>query len=421
MMREVLLQKETGRVFVSYSWDSEEHRDWVLKFVYRLRQHGIDAFNDQTELALGARIPEFMERSVRESGRVLVICTEVYRQRFDNREGGAGYESNIITGEIVNEVGENKFIPILRSGKWNSAIPTALLGTNGVDLRNDSEDEFRKLVESLHHISRISPIGQPPEWVRGKSKAFGFIDSSKDVKAGPQQYWEQRGKVAETELMSRIWPKARWEIWIYPTEFRTARFRNVEDCRSFMQSSRLRVQGRGWYPSFLPDKIEMTSEWISGEAEGRQNGFDLLERWLLYRSGQFVHHRTLGERPELGDRIHVLEILFTVTGAFEFGARMASRGILVPEAVVRVELWGVDGRALSWPQDLYPENDLVGQNCWCQEKTVRVVNQIANAEFTAKRRELSLATVLEIYSKFGWSEPFKDRLIDAQSEAFGIS
>lgn len=90
-----------------------------------------------------------MERSVSECNRVLVICTEVYKQRFDDRKGGAGYEGHIITGEIINAAGENKFIPVLRCGEWETAMPTALSGVYGVDLRNDSAEEYAKLIDEL--------------------------------------------------------------------------------------------------------------------------------------------------------------------------------------------------------------------------------------------------------------------------------
>ena len=153
------------RVFISYSWDGDAHKKWVLAFGERLRNDGIDAIIDQTHLALGARSPEFMERSVRESDRVLVVCTETYKRRFDNREGGAGYEGHIISGEIVNEVGRNKFIPVLRNGDWRTALPTALSGIYGVDLRNDSSEEYRKLIENLHGVSRVAPVGPRPAWV----------------------------------------------------------------------------------------------------------------------------------------------------------------------------------------------------------------------------------------------------------------
>jgi hypothetical protein len=129
-------------VFVSYSWDSAQHQAWVLALATKLRaEGGIDVILDQWHLELGARGPEFMERAVRESVCVLVICTDDYKRRFDNRTGGVGYEGHIITSEIINEVGKNKFIPILRQGDWKSALPTALAGVHGADFRQDSAGE----------------------------------------------------------------------------------------------------------------------------------------------------------------------------------------------------------------------------------------------------------------------------------------
>ena len=156
-------------VFVSYSWDDEEHKAWVLVFANRLRDDGIDVILDQTHLQLGGRTPEFMERSVTESRCVLVVCTEQYKGRFDGRIGGVGYEGHIITGEMVSKVGVNKFIPVLRNGDWETAMPTALNGIYGIDLRNDSNEEYQKLVRNLHGINDVRPLGAPPVWLHSKS------------------------------------------------------------------------------------------------------------------------------------------------------------------------------------------------------------------------------------------------------------
>jgi hypothetical protein len=152
---ETQLRPESGgpTVFVSYSWDSPDHKAWVLRLANRLTANGIKVVIDQKDLKLGARTPAFMERSVSECDRVLVICTETYKQRFDDRNGGAGYEGHIITGEIINQVGENKFIPVLRCGDWKTAMPTALSGVYGVDLRSDLSEEYAKLIDELGGMS----------------------------------------------------------------------------------------------------------------------------------------------------------------------------------------------------------------------------------------------------------------------------
>jgi len=66
------------KVFVSYSHDSQAHKQWVLAFATRLRKVGVDAVLDQWDLGPGDDIPLFMERNLATADRVLMICTENY-------------------------------------------------------------------------------------------------------------------------------------------------------------------------------------------------------------------------------------------------------------------------------------------------------------------------------------------------------
>jgi TIR domain-containing protein len=68
-------------VFVSYSHDSADHKRWVLEFAEELRRNGIDPIIDAWDLMTGDDVPKFMERGVRDSGRVLMICTEKGRAK----------------------------------------------------------------------------------------------------------------------------------------------------------------------------------------------------------------------------------------------------------------------------------------------------------------------------------------------------
>jgi len=406
----------TQSVFVSYSWDTELHKKWVLAFVKDLRRHGIDASIDQTHLRPGAEAPQFMEQSVRDSGRVLVVCTEKYKEKFDNRRGGAGFEGHIITSEMVNELGKNKFIPVLRSGDWNAAIPTALAGLHGIDLRNDSAEEFQRLVKELHGVSLVPPIGSPPDWLHQQPSSHPTIGIGRD----PIEYLEQRKRLPETEVMKKIWSKTpHWRIWIRPTQFRTARFQNVQACRQFILSSSVNVRGWYSYPFISKDQMQEGADWISGEIDHNDGRMTRIERCTLFRSGQFVHHRGFDEIPQLGTRVHVLEILDTVTAAFEFASRMAERNILSPAAAISFELFGVDGRELTWPKDIFGTGDAVEGDYWCQESTVTVTRHALAAELKTKSRELALEVALEIYSYFGWSEPPKDRLAQEQAQRIG--
>ena len=131
-------------------------------FAERLRGDGIDAILDDTHLKLGTRTPEFMERSVRDSVFVLVICTEKYKKKFDHRTGGVGYEGHIITGEIIRKIGVNRFIPVLRRGDWDMALPTALDGL----LESISAPTRPRNTESSSHTSMGTV--QCPQLVRNR-------------------------------------------------------------------------------------------------------------------------------------------------------------------------------------------------------------------------------------------------------------
>lgn len=158
------------KVFISYSWDSDSHKAWVETFARRLRNEGgLQTVLDTWHLRPGARSPQFMETSIRESPNTLVICTPQYKDRSDNRLGGAGYEGHIITGEILSDEAKEKFIPILREGTWQTAVPTWLKGVFGFDFRDgrNCEDDYRTLVRHLHgDVPVAPPIGERPSYVK---------------------------------------------------------------------------------------------------------------------------------------------------------------------------------------------------------------------------------------------------------------
>lgn len=235
----------------------------------------------------------------------------------------------------------------------------------------------------------------------------------------PKEYFEQRRKMPETVILKKIWTKPRWRISIFPTEFRKARFRNTDHCKQFMLSSYVRV--RGWYPYpwFSKDALETDDEWIAGEIDESHDGSSRMERFVLFRSALFAHNRAFDVIPQLGDRVHALEILDTTTGAFELAARMARFGVLDPAVALTFELHGVEGRELTWPQNVFGDNEVVSPARWCQEESLNVSRQIGVADISTQRREFAVDVSFELYSKFGWQNPPRERLQEAQRNRFG--
>ena len=157
--------------FISYSWDSDQHRAWVQELAERLRDDGVDVKLDQWDLVPGDQLAEFMERGVREHDFVVIICTPKYRERSDSREGGVGYEGDVMTAELMTERKQRKFIPVWRSGAWKEAAPAWLIGKRRIDLTADpyDEQEYRKLLLALFGNQSPRPAGprQRRGWITG--------------------------------------------------------------------------------------------------------------------------------------------------------------------------------------------------------------------------------------------------------------
>src|SRR5690606_21490777 len=97
-----------------------------------------------------------------------------YKERSDERVGGAGYEGDIITGEILSRRNlpadqrvkmNRKFITVLRDGEWATSAPSSMVGKYGIDLSGDPYDneQFNDLLLTLHGQRRQPPpIGTSP-------------------------------------------------------------------------------------------------------------------------------------------------------------------------------------------------------------------------------------------------------------------
>ncbi len=108
-----------------------------------------------------------MERAVRESDFVLIVCTPHYRRRSDGHLGGVGYEGDIMTAEVLTRRNERKFIPLFRSGnEFDDAAPTWLQGKHYLDFRGArySPDRYQDLVRTLSGTWVSAPaVGEPQD------------------------------------------------------------------------------------------------------------------------------------------------------------------------------------------------------------------------------------------------------------------
>jgi hypothetical protein len=118
-----------GEVFISYSWDSEDHIKAVREFADRLRSEGIDAIIDQYEESPPDGWPRWMEKKIRDSRLVLLVCTEEYYKRVMGEAGpdtglGVRWEGGLIYQHLYNDGANQKFFPVLFKSTDKKFIPT---------------------------------------------------------------------------------------------------------------------------------------------------------------------------------------------------------------------------------------------------------------------------------------------------------
>lgn len=149
-----------GEVFVSYSWDSQDHVRGVLALSDRLRSEGVDCVLDQYEESPPEGWPRWMDRTIRDARLVLMVCTETYYKRVMGDEvpdqgQGVKWEGSLIYQHIYNAGALNtKFIPVLLRPQDKIFIPTPLQGVT--HYRVDTEEEYDKLYSRLLDRPRVA-------------------------------------------------------------------------------------------------------------------------------------------------------------------------------------------------------------------------------------------------------------------------
>ena len=148
------------KVFISYSHDSLEHKQWVSELAARLRHHGVDVIFDQWISNLNKESTQSIESGVGASDKVLVICTDSYVIKANDGEDSVGYEPTIITSKIVEDHGNNKFIPIIRQRLSEDKTLTFLEKQVYTDFTDDEKFDA-KFAELLHERLLVPALQRP--------------------------------------------------------------------------------------------------------------------------------------------------------------------------------------------------------------------------------------------------------------------
>lgn len=128
------------KVFISYSHDSDAHKQRVLELSDQLRENGVDCDVDQYNPAPEQGWPLWMMQSIQQADYVLLVCTETYRKRLELEEEkgkglGVKWEGSLIFNILYrNETFNIKFIPLVFDTENKAHIPNILFGYDYHDL-----------------------------------------------------------------------------------------------------------------------------------------------------------------------------------------------------------------------------------------------------------------------------------------------
>lgn len=164
---------ENPKVFISYAWGTEEYQAKVLSLASDLVGDGVEVVLDKWDLSEGNDTYAFMEKCVTDKSitNVLMLLDPIYAEKADDRKGGVGTETQIISSEVYGKVDQNKFIPIVfeRTAEGNICKPTYLKAFLHFDLSKEEgfDNEYQRLVKRLYGVEiYVKPqLGKKPEWV----------------------------------------------------------------------------------------------------------------------------------------------------------------------------------------------------------------------------------------------------------------
>lgn len=223
-----------------------------------------------------------------------------------------------------------------------------------------------------------------------------------------------------SEITDKIRSRGHWEVTIRPADFVADRV-PYADLPEILTHAAVRF--RGWPVPFVDHRERFLgdSDWIGQDIEAAMVAH--YEAWRLWMSGQFSQLRSVSADWREGEEatrtpsgfsalIEVWEIVFYLTEVFELAARLALGPSGSSVMVVRVSLFGLDGRGLVVGQRnraefIEPYMSRSNQQTFEVSRPRDVLISRAREEATEMARDFLL--------RFGW-EPSITQLAEHQAE-----
>ena len=160
------------KVFVSHA--SEDKDRFVVEFVRRLRENGVDAWLDQWEMKPGdSLVDKIFEEGLKEARAVIVVLSKVSLQKPWVREE--------LNTSVVNRIGRGtRLIPVVID---DCEVPESLRSTLWlkVDDLADYDQSLQRILSAIFDVDDKPNIGQPPARFSGPAPLISGLTRVDDL------------------------------------------------------------------------------------------------------------------------------------------------------------------------------------------------------------------------------------------------
>ncbi|OAI19428.1 hypothetical protein A1359_03810 [Methylomonas lenta] len=179
------------KLFISYSWSSQDHENWVIELATHLRESGIDVILDKWDLKEGHDAHAFMEQMVSdpEIKKVAIICDKIYADKANGRNGGVGTETQIISPEIYGSQAQDKFVAIVkeRDDDGKACLPIYYRSRIYIDFSDPSteSENFEKLLRWVYDqpLHKKPDLGHKPGFLIEDQRTISLGTASRQKRA----------------------------------------------------------------------------------------------------------------------------------------------------------------------------------------------------------------------------------------------
>lgn len=138
------------KIFISYSWDSEDHKKWIDRLANDLNAN----FNVEYDknLKVGINPFTYMKHNIVSSDYVIVVFTPKYLNKVNSeKDTGVKYEFSIIEEDLFRTISIGKYLPILRDGSKKSSIPKSMQDAIYINFSDDKSytQNLNEIIEKI--------------------------------------------------------------------------------------------------------------------------------------------------------------------------------------------------------------------------------------------------------------------------------